>query len=162
MLHQQLLRFCVVEVFLGQFVRMRGIFFIRVQRLRRHLLLRSVLLLSGDRAILSIFLAVDVEIRVAEASVGPTQLCSALKRVAGLGRPELTFVAHLGRVPLADELRYQLLNLIVIVHVLAYLLSLALVSCGAEGIAELNVNILVEHAFLERQIRPQIFISQLK
>lgn len=76
----------------------------------------------------------------------------------------MTFICgEFRRVSLAYKLRYQLLNLIVVVHVLTDLLCLALISRGVEGMAtQLYMNVIVKHAFLERHIRPQISISQLQ
>lgn len=76
----------------------------------------------------------------------------------------MTFIwRHFRRVSLTNKLRYELLNLIVVVHVLTDLLCLALISRGIEGVAtQLNTNVIVKHAFLERHIRPQISISQLQ
>ena len=101
---------------------------------------------------------------VTKARIWPAKLESTLRWVSWLGGLIVTLIyLHFRRVSLTNKLRYQLLNLIVVVHVLTDLLCLALISRGIEGVtSQLYVNVIIKHSFFERHIRPQISISQLQ
>ena len=79
-----------------------------------------------------------------------------------LRRSELGLVVGVRRVLLADELRDELLDLVVVVQVLPDLVHEVLVDETVEGVGKLVVYVFLVLALFEGHVRLQVAVSQLE